>query len=106
MCDTGLIENVHHFVMGCPAYTPKRAKLLDRVRTLMDSTGAPAFQDMGEEENFRTILGKRFGDRKREDQVDRAVKRFLSKCWNAREPATATLDAALGTDSSHWKRNA
>jgi hypothetical protein len=106
MCDTGLIEDVRHFIMDCPAYAPKRAKLLDRVRTLMDSAGARAFQDMGEEEKFYTILGKRFGDRKREDQVDRAVRRFLSKCWNAREPATATLDAALGIESSHWKRNA
>ena len=106
MCDTGLIEDVRHFVMDCPAYAPKRAKLLDRVRTLVDSADAPAFQDMGEEEKFYIILGKRFGNRIREDQVDRAVKRFLSKCWNAREPATATLDAALGTDSSHWKCNA
>ena len=101
MCDTGLIEDVRHFVMDCPAYAPKRAKLLDWVRTLVDSADAPAFQDMGEEEKFYIILGKRFGNWIREDKVDRAVKRFLSKCWNAREPATATLDAALGTDSSH-----
>jgi hypothetical protein len=61
--------------------------------------------DVGRREVSQT-LGKRFGDRTREDQVDRAVKRFLSKSWNAREPATTTLDAALGTDSSPWKRNA
>jgi hypothetical protein len=96
--------------MGCPAYTTKREKLLDRVSTLIDSAGAPAFQEMdggmGDDEKFYIILGKRFGDRTREDQVDRAVKRFLCKSWNAREPATTTLDAALGTDSSHWKRDA
>jgi hypothetical protein len=81
ICNTGLIKDVRHFVMDCPAYTPRREKLLDRVSTLMDSAGAPAFQEMGEDEKFHIILGKRFGDRTREDQVDRAVKRFLSKSW-------------------------
>jgi hypothetical protein len=57
MCDTGLIEDVRYFVMVCPAYAPKRAKLLDRVHTLVNSAGAPAFHDMSEEEKFhRAIL--------------------------------------------------
>jgi hypothetical protein len=105
MCNTGLIEDVRHFVMDCPAYTPKREKQTGSVHSWIALVGAPAFQEIGKDEKFHTILGKQFGDRT-EDQVDPAVQRFLSKSWNAREPATTTLDAALGTDSSHWKRNA
>jgi hypothetical protein len=56
MCNTGLIEGLRHFVIDCPAHTPKRAKLLDRVRTLLDSAGAPAFQGMGKDEKFHIIL--------------------------------------------------
>jgi hypothetical protein len=44
---------------------PCRPKLLDKVRTLVDSAGAPVLQDIGKEEKLHVILGKRlrFGDR-------------------------------------------
>ena len=100
MCDEGMVEDVHHFMMVCPAYAPKRARLLDRVGALVGSGGGGVFAELEDPDKLHILLGKRFGDKVAEDRVDRAVKRFLTKCWNKREPATASLDASLGREGS------
>ena len=99
MCSDGSIEDVQHFIIGCPAYEVKRTQLLDRVGYLFDrarGSGSVPFSNLTETDKLHVILGKKFGSRKIEEQVDRVVKRFLSKCWNIRSPVTKALDEALG----------
>ena len=43
------------------------------------------------------MLGKRFGDPKLEDSMDRRVKRFLVKTWNRRAGLTEAINSVLGT---------
>ena len=48
-------------------------------------------------EQLLIILGKGFGKRAAEDRVDKQVKRFLRKCWNARAHVTAAINEVCGT---------
>lgn len=76
---------------------------------LLDSggvNGAPAFQKVGDSLKIYNALRKRFGDRIRNDRVDRAVRRFLSKRWKSREPVITALDGALGKGTAQWKHDA
>ena len=40
-CGTGVVEDVHHFVMECPRYAERRADLLGRVGMIMQSSAQP-----------------------------------------------------------------
>ena len=48
----------------------------------------------------RLLLGQRLGDPVAEDQVDRAVKHYLKKAWNARGRVAEAIDSVLGTSSA------
>ena len=45
----------------------------------------------------RLLLGKHTGDAVEEAQIDRAVKQFLVKAWNARAGVTTVINTVLGT---------
>ena len=53
--------------------------------------------DLGPRDQFTIIMGRSLGRRKEEDRIDRHVKRFLRKCWNARAPTTTAINTVLGT---------
>jgi hypothetical protein len=98
-CNSGAVEDVHHFVMECPAYAERRRGLMDQVtRAAQRSAADIVFETMPNDERLLIILGKRVGDRQFEDKVDWQTKKFLSKCWNAREPVTMAINDHFGTD--------
>ena len=101
MCPSAKVEDIHHFVMECPAYTTKRVALLQYVIRILVSSHAhvsPAdFIAMSTVDQLAVLLGKRISDPKTEDRLDRNVKRFLSKCWNARSEVTGAVNDALFT---------
>jgi hypothetical protein len=100
-CNTGRVEDVHHFMMDCPKYAVKRAVLLKQVVVeLAKSEGdlkAVQFASMEPVDQLPVLLGKRFSDPSTEDRLDRTVKRFLSKCWNLRSEVTGAVNDALFT---------
>ncbi len=101
MCSSVKMEDIHHFVMECPAYATKRAALLRYViRTLTSShahVSSADFIAMTTADQLAILLGKRISDPQAEDKLDRNVKRFLSKCWNARSVVTGAVNDALFT---------
>jgi hypothetical protein len=100
-CNSGTIEDIHHFVMECPKYKAMRTALLRQaVRELAKSGGdvnAVGFARMETKAQLAVLLGKRISDPKAEDRVDRNMKRFLSKCWNLRSDVTGAVNDALFT---------
>ena len=46
------------------------------------------------------LLPGQLGDPVAEDQVDKAVKNYLKKAWNARGRVAEAIDAVLGTSSA------
>lgn len=101
MCSSAKVEDIHHFVMECPAYAAKRVALLQYAIHILASSHAhvsPAdFIAMTTNDQLAILLGKRISDPKAEDRLDRNVKRFLSKCWNARSEVTGAVNDALFT---------
>ena len=99
MCRTGVVENVHHFLMECPKYSGKRDALLERAAVIYDRAsnirGPNSFKDMPSKEQARILLGKRFDNPRAEDVIDRMVKRFITKAWNMRQPVTAAINLTL-----------
>jgi hypothetical protein len=100
-CGCGTVEDIHHFIMGCPRYAAKRANLIARIRLILSGSAceltAPAFACMNSQAQCEVILGKRIGDPIAEDRIDATAKRYLTKAWNLRAGVTARINAALGT---------
>ena len=100
-CNTGRVEDVHHFVMECPKYEDKRAALMRQAVVEIAKSdgdlGPVEFATMQPSEQLPILLGKRFADPAAEDRLDRNVKRFLSKCWNLRSGVTGAINTALFT---------
>ena len=98
----GTVEDTHHFVMHCPKYEGERKKLIRQViRELAKSNGnisAVDFAFLDPTQQFSILFGKRIGDPKAEDRIDRIVKRFLNKCWNLRKESTQVTDDGLFTN--------
>jgi hypothetical protein len=107
-CGTGVVEDVHHFLMDCAKYDDKRIILLDRVAVAYSSARTcnlkshpassvePQFKDMSSKQQAAILLGKRFESPHAEDMVDRLVKRFLVKAWNDRGPVTDAINSTFG----------
>ena len=53
---------------------------------------------LGADEQLQIILGKRVRDPQFEDKVDWQAKKFLTKCWNAREHVQTAINVNFGTD--------
>ena len=56
----------------------------------------PSFKHMSSKDQVLILLGKRFGSPVAEDSIDRLVKRFLTKAWNARAPITTAMNGTFG----------
>ena len=98
-CNGGVVEDVHHFVMECPMHTKRRAALFDQVSRAADRSALDLeFGMLGADEQLQIILGKRVGDPQFEDKVDWQAKKFLTKCWNAREHVQTAINVNFGTD--------
>ena len=103
-----MVEDIHHFLINCPAYHFKRTILLERVAAVynagssncIDPIAGPdppsTFKHKSSKDQALILLGKRFGDPRAEDSVDRLVKRYLAKSWNIRTPITAAINATFG----------
>ena len=100
-CNTGRVEDIHHFVMECPKYEDKQAALMRQAVVEIAKSdgelGPVEFATMQPSEQLPILLGKRFADPTAEDRLDRNVKRFLSKCWNLRSEVTGAINTALFT---------
>ena len=107
-CGTNQVEDVKHFVLACPLYTGPRARLLNRIASvLLKSTGqlaADAFNNLDDQSKLHVVLGKRIGDAATEDFIDRAVKKFLAKCWTARQGITDTIHTIMETNYGVYKQ--
>jgi hypothetical protein len=51
---------------------------------------------LSKREQLLILLGRRFGTKESEDLVDKHVKRFLRKCWNARADITLVINEVFG----------
>ena len=98
MCSDSKVEDVFHFMMECPAYSQHRSRIFKQVSRIRCWRG-----DIDQTAVFRTLLGGRFGVPKAEDSIDRAVKRYLVKCWNTRARVTQAINVVLGTDYGVFK---
>jgi hypothetical protein len=101
VCNEGVIEDVKHFIMECPKYAVKRNDLLSRVANILhhssSTISSDEFTNMPNHAKSHILLGKRIGDPKTEDKIDRMTKRFLTKAWNARYTVTTAINKAMGT---------
>lgn len=99
-CDTGRVEDVHHFIMECPSYALKRDKLMQRVAVVLSQSSVDVgdFAHMDSREQSHILLGKRIGDPTTENNIDTTVKRYLTKCWNLRGDVTRAINSVLGTE--------
>ena len=69
--------------------------IADTERILTTSTGTVSAQDfraMDLQDKLQILLGGRIDDPTREDLIDRSVKRYLRKAWNARAPITLYIN--------------
>ena len=93
-----------HFLGECRAYAGHRRRLLNTVRRALDggacNVRGDEFVRMGSTGQCRLLPGQRLGDPVAEDQVDRAVKTYLKKAWNARGRVAEAIDPVLGTSSA------
>jgi hypothetical protein len=100
-CNTGRVEDVHHFVMECPKYEQRRTGLMQQAVVEIAKSdgdlGAVEFATMQPCDQLPVLLGKRFSDPAAEDRLDRNMKRFLSKCWNLRSEVTGAINDSLFT---------
>ena len=75
VCNTGRVEDVHHFVLECPKYEDKRVALMRQaVVEIAKSDGdldAVEFATMQPDDQLPILLGKRFSDPATEDRLDR-----------------------------------
>jgi hypothetical protein len=97
-CDSGQVEDVHHFLMECPTYSLQRNKLVKRVSIVLSQSELGQFGQMDCWSQSLVILGKRLGNPAAEDRIDAAVKKYLVKCWNLRASVTRAINNALGTN--------
>ena len=99
MCDHQVVEDVPHFVMDCPAYARHRARLFACIaRALPHTPDSIDFASATRSEKLHIILGKRSGCAKVDKSIDRMVKSFLIKNWNARQHVTSAINEALGVN--------
>jgi hypothetical protein len=100
-CDNGQLEDVEHFIMDCPMYDAHRQRMLAQVDSALGQSPAALqledFSGMDDNKRLTILLGKRIGDPVAEDRIDRTVKRYLRKAWNARSPVTEAINRHLGT---------
>ena len=92
-CDQQALETVEHFVMECPRYAVQRALLMRDIGNRL-----PPFRSMTDTDKCRIILGRRAGDPRVDNAIDRMAKRRLKKFWNLRAPISRAVNNALKTN--------
>ena len=103
MCCMPEVEDVHYFVMGCPAYAHRRSKLLARISSCLE--GRIDFDQLPDASKLHVLLGQRTGNPWAEGNVDRWVKVFLAKNWSQRSYVTETINMVLGATYSIYNTN-
>ena len=58
--------------------------------------------EAGSERVIEVLLGARAGCKLTEDEVDRAIKRFLRKAWKTRRAVTAAVNQEFGRMDVQW----
>ena len=97
LCDGGESEDLHHFLLVCPALQKHRDKMEAAVaKSLVD------FQSLEPADQIDTLLGKSSGDVCADDKVNRLVTRFLKKAWRTRKWLTMYLNVKLGRSDTIW----
>ena len=94
VCNRSQLEDVKHLLLECPAYAGHRARMVDGVRRMLCPV---VFNAMDTTTRMSVLLGKRVGNPAIEDKIDRTVKRYLKKAWNARAVVREAINATLGT---------
>jgi hypothetical protein len=83
VCNEGLIEDIEHFIMACPKYAYKRNELLSRVANILHHSNSTVssneFTNMPNHAKCHILLGKRIGDPKTEDKIDRMDQTFFDQ---------------------------
>jgi hypothetical protein len=109
-CTTGDTEDIQHLVLDCPLYTTHRSTLLTDVhRALTNTSGyvtTHCFNNMDKPSQLAVLLGRRTGDPRAEDRIDRSMKRFLRKAWNRRVFITVTINNIFNTKYSVYQKTA
>jgi hypothetical protein len=106
-CTTGEVEDVEHFVLGCPHYATERTRLLADTRRALTRTlgpiGTGEFDALPRRGKLAILLGRRIDDPAIEDRIDRTCKTYLKKAWNARSTFTTIINNQLGTTYDVFK---
>jgi hypothetical protein len=101
VCNHSQREDIKHFLLECPAYAGPRARMVNDVKRVLGRAVGPSgpvdFHAMDATTRHLVLLGRRIGDPVAEDRIDRTVKRYLKKAWNARAAVTETINDMLGT---------
>jgi hypothetical protein len=95
MCDSNEAEDIEHFVMRCVCYRKHIAKLFTRVREAYLRGTESNFNDLNQHEQLCVILGADGGNKKAENKIDHAAKRFLQKAWKARRKVVVAINRAF-----------
>jgi hypothetical protein len=101
-CNTGEVEDVSHFMMACPLFSAARDRMLAETRKALSRSlgplGTREFDALPREGKLVVLLGRRVEDKAVEDRIDRTVKVYLKKAWNARDSIRITINNKLGTN--------
>ena len=101
VCNRGQTENVQHFLLECPVYATHRNRMVEDVKRVLGRALGPSgptdFHYLDVSARHLVLLGKRIGDPATENRIDRTVKRYLKKAWNARAAVTEAINGVLGT---------
>jgi len=99
MCKQGVVEDVNHFISECPSCLTHRKRLHKQVTRALAGNKGPddvAFKQMAPLAQTHLLLGQRIGDPKREDRIDKYIRKYLTKAWNARHEMTVKINKVLG----------
>lgn len=93
-CNDKKEENMHHFLMECPAYAGERSRRDQRVARVLlaaqngrqpgNSMHPGEFDALSSYERMLRILGKRMKLVKIDEALDRACRKYLVKAWDKR----------------------
>ena len=99
MCNSPVVETIHHFMMDSPAYGHLRRKLITDVRGALGrsrgTVDTATFDAMDGTDKSAILLGQRTRDPIVEARIDRTCTKYLRKFWNARNPPTTRINNIL-----------
>jgi hypothetical protein len=118
LCHYNVVEDIEHFLVGCPALEVCREQLDHRLRRILPSLGESGAEllerfDAGRAGRLRVLLGDlrvKCADDSDGDEgrlarsqagkarwfVDKSVKNFLVACWRLRESVVGVMTVVAG----------